>query len=382
MRIAFDGKRAIQNFTGLGNYSRLIISLLCQKTPENYYFLYAPKRNESNPRIPQFRAEAPLLNERYPKGIWNFLKSAWRSWGISRQLQKDNIEIYHGLSGELPFNIKKCKNIKTVVTIHDLIFEHFPQYYKAIDRSIYSYKFRKACEDADKIIAISECTKRDIIKLYSISSQKIKVVYQGCDESFAQTVTNEQKAELKKLYNLPDQYILNVGTVEERKNALLIVKALKYIDDLPLIIVGGSTPYANLIIQTAKDMGLEKRVRIERIPFKHLPALYQMASVFAYPSRYEGFGIPILEALTSGTPVVAAKGSCLEEAGGPDSIYIHPDSEDELAEAINSILNSEEKRTEMISQGKEWAKHFSKENQAEGILSVYNALSSKTPETK
>ena len=374
MRIAFDGKRAIQNFTGLGNYSRLLISLLCQKAPQNEFFLFAPHRN-SHARIMQFLKDSPLLKCYYADGIYSCIKPLWRSWFVSKQLKEKNIDIYHGLSGELPLNLSRYPQIKSVVTIHDLIFERFPQYYHAIDRNIYSYKFFKACQTADRIIAISQCTKRDIMRFYNIPEQKINVVYQGCDPVFSIPATEELKQEVRKTYNLNDRYILNVGTIEERKNILLAVKALKGVKDIKLVIIGRSTPYIKQLSQTIEELKLGDRIQIlPSVPFHHLPAIYQQASLFVYPSRYEGFGIPILEALNSGIPVIACSGSCLEEAGGPHSVYVTPDDVKGLSEAMNSILSDSNMHSNMITQGKEWARQFSEEKQVNGILDVYNSI--------
>ncbi len=374
MKIAFDGKRALQNFTGLGNYSRLLISLLCQKAPQNEYFLYAPQKS-NHPRIQQFLKSSPLLRCFYPSGVSIAFKSLWRSWFICKTLKDKHINIYHGLSGELPLNISKYPEIKTVVTVHDLIFEHFPQYYHTIDRLIYSFKFKKACQMADKVIAISECTKRDIINLYHITQDKIEVVYQGCDPAFSIPVSDELKKEVQSIYQLKERFILNVGTIEERKNINLVIKALRDVKDLSLVIIGRSTKYIKEIQRTIQDLGLENRVVIlQNVPFKHLPAIYQMATVFVYPSKYEGFGIPVLEALNSGTPVVACTGSCLEEAGGPDSIYVDSNDKEGMAKAINNILSDDNLRNTMIAKGKEWAKRFSEKNQVEGILKIYNSI--------
>lgn len=201
MRIGFDGKRAVQNFTGLGNYSRYIVDILCQFYPENEYILYAPKKRE-NKRLNKLTNQYRQLQLAYPVTFWERkFRSLWRISGITHQLEKEKVSIYHGLSNELPLNIHKS-NIKSIVTIHDLIFLRYPQYYHFIDRKIYTYKFRKACENADKIIAISECTKRDIISFFHIPSDKIEVVYQSCDPIFGQSVNNEKKEEVRSKLSL------------------------------------------------------------------------------------------------------------------------------------------------------------------------------------
>lgn len=374
MRIGFDGKRAIQNNTGLGNYSRLIVDVLSRFYQSNEYILYAPKpkENKNLSSILQ-RANTQVI---YPKStFWKKFSSIWRVWGITKQLQKDKLDIYHGLSNELPLSIKNS-NIKSIVTIHDLIFLRYPQFYTWIDRHIYAYKFRKACENSNRIIAISEMTKRDIINYFHIDEKKIDVVYQGCNPVFHAPITEDAKADIRKKYNLPSRYILNVGSIESRKNLLLIIKALKYIpENISVVAVGKRTPYTDEIEKYMEENGLINRVLIlNKVPFGDLPGIYQNASIFVYPSFFEGFGIPIIEAIHSNLPVIAATGSCLEEAGGTDSIYINPNDEKELAEKINHILSSPESARNMIIKGKEYVKRFSDETIAKDVMAVYNKL--------
>lgn len=373
MKIGFDGKRAVQNFTGLGNYSRYIADILCRFYPENSYVLYTPKHRK-NSRLEELTGRFRQLSIKYPtKGLWKRLNSLWRIWGVTKQFEQEGIQLFHGLSNELPLNIHKS-GVKSIVTIHDLIFLRYPQYYHLIDRLIYTYKFRKACENSDRIIAISECTKRDIIQFFHIPSSKIEVVYQGCDPTFEQPVGKYRKEEVRAKYQLPKRYILNVGSIEERKNALLAVQALLQLpQDLHLVIVGRRTPYTEKIESFVTNNGLASRVHIiSNVPFGDLPAIYQSAEIFVYPSRFEGFGIPIIEALHSGVPVVAATGSCLEEAGGPDSIYVAPDDITGLANAFKTIDSDTEKRKSMIEKGKVFAAQFSDQEQAKLIMNIYN----------
>ena len=375
MRIGFDGKRAVQNFTGLGNYSRYIVDILCQFFPENKYVLYAPKKRE-NKRLDKLTKQYQQLQLSYPTtSSWKKLSSLWRIWGVTQQLEKEKIDIFHGLSNELPLNIHQS-GVKSIVTIHDLIFLRYPQYYHSIDRKIYTYKFRKACENADKIIAISECTKRDIIEYFRIPADKIEVVYQGCDPSFMHPVAEEKKREVRAKYQLPDHYILNVGSIEERKNALSAVQALMMLpEQIHLVIVGRHTEYTDKIERFIKENKLEERVHIiSNVPFDDLPTFYQLAEIFVYPSRFEGFGIPIIEALYSGIPAVAATGSCLEEAGGPDSIYVDPDDIKGMADAFKQIYADPERKKNMIEKGQIFAKRFVEEKQAEEILNIYKQL--------
>ena len=370
MNIGFDAKRAIQNNTGLGNYSRYVIEILSRFYEENSYLLYAPQ-NRENPRLKTLRTRKNVFF-RFPVSCWKRFSSLWRVYGVKKEVKKDRIAVFHGLSNELPVRFHRT-GIPSVVSIHDLIFLRFPKFYQLVDRWIYHFKFRHACKIADTIIAISECTKRDIISLFDIPEEKIKVVYQGCHSNFRQVLSPDKKEELKRKYSLPARFLLYVGTIEDRKNLLLIVKALKHIDpDIHLVAAGMRTKYQTVVEKYAMEHHLSTRIHFHHhVLFEDLPAFYQLAQIFVLPSYYEGFGIPIIEALTSGTPVIAAKGSCMEEAGGVHSIYIDPDNETELADKINMILNDANLTLKMVEEGKMFVERFSDENIAKELMLIY-----------
>ena len=373
MRIGFDAKRAAQNRTGLGNYSRFILELLTEYAPQDNFYLYVPNPHKK----PYLDDHLIRKNDKvcYPSGFFGkTFRSLWRISGVTNDIIRDQIGLFHGLSNELPLNIRRAKATKSIVTIHDLIFLRYPQYYSFIDRHIYSYKFRKACIESDRIIAVSECTKRDIVQFYHIPDEKIDVVYQGCDEQFKHPVTDDKKEEVRKKYNLPSQFILYVGSIESRKNLLLVAKALTYLKEpIQVVAIGKRTDYTTQVETYLKEKGLQDRmIFLHGIPFGELPAFYQMATAFVYPSVFEGFGIPLLEALNCGTPAIGATGSCLEEAGGPDSLYVDPYNPKELAEAIERTLKDEALRKKMIEKGKEYALRFDKAPLAKDLLNVYD----------
>lgn len=357
MRIGFDAKRAFRNFTGLGNYSRFVMDLVMRSHPEHTYFAYSPKRPGG--RAVAFADSLPQLEKVYPSGIWNRLGSIWRTRKITSLLEKDGIDLFWGLSNELPLNIGKCRARK-VVTMHDLIYIRIPSNYKPVDRLLYDYKYKRSCRNADLIIAVSECTKRDVVSCYGIPEEKVRVVYQGCDSSFRQPADTGRMQQVRMKYNLPERFILNVGTIEERKNALLAAKALLQLPaDVSLVLVGRHKPYADKIQGFASANGLSDRIiEINNVDFQDLPSIYRLASVFVYPSRYEGFGIPILESLCSETPVIAATGSCLEEAGGPASVYIDPNDFNALAHEVNRLLENPDECARMATAGLEYSQRF------------------------
>jgi glycosyltransferase involved in cell wall biosynthesis len=370
MNIGFDAKRAIQNNTGLGNYSRYIIEILSQYYTENNYILFAPKRKD-NSRLSTILSRTNIAFV-FPRGIAGIFSSFWRMLGIKKDIRKNNLAVYHGLSNELPIGIKQT-GVKSIVTVHDLIFLRYPEYYKPIDRMIYRFKFKLACRKADKIIAVSECTKRDIVSLFRIPEEKIAVVYQGCHPHFRIKVPEEKRKAIAGKYRLPSRFLLNVGSIEARKNLLLAVKALEGIsDDIHLVAVGKSTPYQLEVEKYAEKSGMQSRLHIlNTISFEDLPALYQSAALFIYPSFFEGFGIPVIEALSSEIPVIAATGSCLEEAGGPASLYIDPNNDRELSEQITKVLTDNALAKQMVDAGKEYVKRFSEKTIASEIISIY-----------
>lgn len=297
---------------------------------------------------------------------------------MTGDMKRNGIEIYHGLSNELPMNIKG-NGIKSVVTIHDLIFRRYPQYYNSIDRRLYDYKFHNACMEADHIIAVSEFTKREIMHYYGIDAERISVVYQGCDPAFGQEVAKEKLKDVSLRYNLPERYLLYVGTIEERKNLLLAIKALARIDErTKLVAVGRKTKYMDKLkeyIRQSGKQGLEEDVVfLHNVPFVDLPAIYHLATTFVYPSRIEGFGIPMLEAISAGIPAIGCTGSCLEEAGGEGSIYVAPDDDAAMAEAIKSTFHDDALRKKMITMGREYALKFSDERLCQDVINVYRKV--------
>ena len=383
MRIGFDAKRIVRNGTGLGSYARTLINDLSAVVPGDCELcLYAPDKGKDELR--NMVVEAPNVqfvyphfttDTHHPSFFARLRGSLWRTHGMVSQLRQDGVELYHGLSGELPIGIKKA-GIKTVVTIHDLIFLRHPEYYKWLDTKLYAWKFRKTVAEADRIIAISECTKRDIMFFGGVKSEKIDLIYQSCGTRFKQRATDDERKLVREKYHLPERYIISVGSIEERKNVLLAVKALWYVpEEVSLVIVGRRTPYTERVEQYAREYNLEHRVRIlHGVPYADLPSLYQEAEVCVYPSRYEGFGIPIIEAIQSGLPVVACTGSCLMEAGGNDNIYVDPDDISGMAKGIYQSLKGAEGREERIARSQQYIQRFEGNNVAAQVFEVYKKL--------
>ena len=354
MKLGFDAKRLYCNFTGLGNYSRALVKNLQTLYPTHDYNLYTPKVKEDFV-TDYFRTNAAFHTHQPDTSF----KALWRSFGITKQLEQDSIELFHGLSNELPFNIHKS-GVKSIVTIHDLIFKTLPKTYSAIDRTIYDVKFKASCHNADKIIAISESTKNDIVKFYGISPEKIDVIYQSCNPIFYEPHTAEA-IDLSSL-NLPDEYLLTVGSIEPRKNVKLILEsysALAPQHQLPLVLVGG---VKNKTYKAALDQVIAKNGLADKIHWvtnlkdnRSLQQVYKNARALIYPSFFEGFGLPVVEGLLSKTPVITANISSLPEAGGPTTLYVDPNSSSDMANAITQLLSSSSLQADMITSGYEYA---------------------------
>ncbi len=371
MIVGFDAKRIVRNATGLGSYGRTLVNdLIRRNDPGMQYLLYAPDKgrdvlsNQINiGDTAQFRY--PSFNS----SILPFFNSPlWRSYGIVNDLLRDGVQLYHGLSGELPIGIRK-KGIRTVVTIHDLIFLRHPEYYHWIDTKLYAWKFRKTLQEADRIIAISERTKQDIMELGNVSEERIRLIYQSCAPRFSSTFSEAEKQQVRSYYDLPERFVLNVGTIERRKNLLLAAKALELLpSDIHLVAVGRQTKYA-------QELPQNNRIHLlSGVPDTDLAIIYSLAEAFVYPSRYEGFGIPIIEAIAAGLPVIACTGSCLEEAGGPDCLYVDPDDVEGMAAAILSSLSDADGRTARIQACQQYIRRFRGTDVASQVLDVYREL--------
>jgi glycosyltransferase involved in cell wall biosynthesis len=366
MRIGFDAKRLFQNNTGLGNYSRSLVSGLQGAFAAEEYVLFAPKvvENEATQQFlqPPFEVvTAPPLFKNY-----------WRTYGVSKDIVTRKIEIFHGLSHEIPLGLPK--NVRSIVTVHDLIWRRYPALYGLWDRQVHDWKCSFACRNADKIIAISESTKHDVMEFYNIAEAKIEVIYQTCNPIFY-TKNETTESDLPK--GAP--YILYVGSIIERKNLLNLAKAMtllpKNLHDTPLYIVGGGKgDYFEKVKAFVAQNGLTQRVIfLKNVSDADLALLYKNAAAFVYPSVYEGFGIPIIEALFSGTPVITSTQLALTEAAGADSLCIDVARPECIADAIANVLNDAALAEMMRARGLLYAERFLPNRLAAQMMNIYKS---------
>ncbi len=378
MRIYLDAKRAFLNRRGLGNYSRDVIRLLSSFVLDNEYYLLTPRIGKERVASPSRGATVT------PSGIWRLCPSLWRSFGCVetvRQIEtqhagkdsQDSTGIYWGLSGEVPFGIRKT-GCKVVVTMHDAIFMRYPELYSIGYRKLFTRKVQYACDVADRIIAISEQTKRDLITFFHVDEKKIRVVYQGCSHIFRDyhqtgSQTNSSNA-VQQRYDLPERYLLDVGAMEPRKNLLNLVRGMASAGiDVPLVAIGGHSEYADLCKKEADRLGVRLLLR-HNVNFADFPVIYASADVLCYPSIFEGFGIPILEAMCVGTPVLTSTGSCFKETGGDAALYANPDNPQEIGRQLHEILTNHDLRAEIRTKGYVQADKFTDETIARNLIRV------------
>ena len=382
MNIGFDAKRAFHNGTGLGHYSRTLLRSLSGYYPEHQYYLFNPSPSSL------FQNRAVNMKEILPVHFFHRLfQSAWRSHGVINDLKQLQIDLYHGLSHEIPFGIQHT-GIKSVVTIHDLIHERYPEQYNRVDLKIYTKKYRNACLNANKVIAISEQTRKDIIEFYRTPEEKIVVCYQSCNPAFGEQVSEEEKQQVREKYDLPAQFFLYVGSIIERKNLLNICKAVFLLRNelaIPLVVIGDGKKYKEQVKDYVRQNGMEQRIIFlsenpaakSSVSFQtavDFPAIYQLAIAMIYPSFFEGFGIPVLEALWSKLPVITSNTSCLPEAGGKGAYYVDPKNAAEIAAGMKGIYFNNELAVSMIEKGWQHAQSFSPQKCAASVMNVYKSI--------
>ncbi len=373
MKIGFDAKRALSNGTGLGNYARVLLNALARCFPEEQYLLYTPSVNAAYAELldDKLALQLPDRASRFNRG------SLWRTFGLATGIMKDRVDLFHGLSNELPYGINKS-GAASVVTIHDLIFLKHREQYPFLDRSIYTLKTKYAAKHADKIVAVSYEAKQDLMNYYNVPESKIEVIHPAVDELFYQVATKEQRASVVKKYNLPQKYVLAVGSFFPRKNQKIIVEAFAAIAtklEESLVIVGNTGTERRSIEETIGRLGLSNRVKIvDGVGNLDLPVVYQQSSLCVNASLWEGFGMPVLEGLCSKVPVLASDIASHKEAGGTGARYFKATDKEELKHLMLTVLTDSNLQKQMILQGQRHAQEMSSKICAEKMMMLYSQL--------
>ena len=375
-RIAIDYTAAVRQGGGIGRYTRGLVHALAAMPPQDeYVLLVAGSGNDPELNAPAFHIRNLPLDERYTNIIWHraglpFPKVEWFT---------GSIDIFHSPNFVLP----PVARASTVLTIHDLSFMRMPQCAEPSLREYLSRVVPKAVARADRVLADSQNTKSDVIELLDVSPDKVDVVPAGVEARFRPTDERNALEAVRRTYHLgKGPFILSLGTLEPRKNFTGLMEAyalLKREEKLPhrLVIAGGTGWLCEGIFETVRQLQLEDNVTFAGfIADEDLPALYNLADLFAFPTLYEGFGLPVLEAMACGTPVATADNSCMPELVGDAALLIDANDTEGLASAMWRVLSDRELRDSLIGRGLARARRFTWSQAARKLLDAYNRLAS------
>lgn len=380
LRVCIDVSAAVHRRAGLGRYAQeLIKGLVDLRRGE----VASPKGAETVPlQLSVFyhqRSEAildppidqlPRLTTRLSARPWR-LKTAlayFANIGMDRSF--GSADVFHATEHLLP----RLQHIRSVFTLHDLIFQFDPASHKPLNIAFLKTMMPRFLKYSDAIIAVSESTKRDAIRLYGVPADKIQVIYEGVDSKFAPIIDPQPLSDIRRKYQLPDRFMLHLGTIEPRKNLPLLFEATKELDQ-PLVVTGKLGWLTDPILARVKELGIEERVHFTGfIDDEDLPALISAASLVAMPSKYEGFGLPVLEAMACGVPVIASNTSSLPEVGGDAALYARWDDGRSWIHLIDRVMNDEELRASMIDRGLRQAQKFRWSEAAHQTAEVYRKI--------
>ena len=308
--------------------------------------------------------------------LWEQLVQPWALW-------RGKIDLLHAMAFVGPL----ASPCPFVVTIFDLSFLRYPQAFRPMNRLYLSLFTRVSVYRARRVIAISKHTRADIIHWLEVPSECIKVIYCGVDERFHPLPTEEVEA-FRQEKELPEQFLLYVGTLEPRKNLSVLLRAYTRLraageDPPPLVLVGGKGWMCEGIFSQVEELGLGDRVRfLGYVPSKELPLWYNAATCFVYPSLYEGFGLPPLEAMACGTPVLSSNAASLPEVIGDAGLLLDPLDEDAWAHELARLLSEPELRRELAERGLDRARHFDWGRAAEETVHVYRCALAGTTDVQ
>jgi glycosyltransferase involved in cell wall biosynthesis len=374
MRIGIDARSVLKRRTGVGNYTLNLIRHLARLDQENQYVLFYSHHRDFRSAMP--RIENPNFQSRFfriPNKLLNL------SWGTLRLPKIDwlvgRVDLYHSPN----YNLNMLGRGKSLMTIHDLSFLAYRQFSLASGRWHYAYRIRSYAEKADAVIADSESTKNEIIKYLKIPEQKIHVIHLACSERF-RPLPKGKTEKVREKYRIREDYILSVGTLEPRKNLKGLIEAYdrsRAKEDFLLVLAGGEGWKYQHIFRLVKKLKLEDRVVFcGYVPDSDLPELYNGASLFVYPSIYEGFGLPPLEALACGVPVIVSHTTSLPEVVGDAGIYVSPFDIEQISFSIDTALSDGKLLHTLRDQGPKRARLFSWEKTARETLRLYQQLAS------
>jgi len=381
LRVGFDAVRALRNSTGLGNYARRVLRgvLGAEAGVEGVLYSPAPPRREFAGLARSLGAEA-----HFAAGVWAVpgARSYWRSFRLGHTAAEHGIQLYHGLTHEIPRDLPRT-GIPSVVSFLDLLWVRFPRLYRGPDRKSYEWRYRWSAEHAGAVVAVSRQTHNDLVELYGVDPARVTVIPPPADPRFSVAVPERDRREVLSRYGLPDRFLLSLGTLEPRKNQRTAISALARLDPRntpPLVLIGRDGGSAAGLARLAEQLGVAERVIFcSNMRDDDLPAVMQSAALFLYPSLFEGFGLPIVEALGAGVPVIASEGGCFPEAGGPGTLYAPATDAVEWARLVERVLHDPVLAERMTAAGRVHAQGFDGGQLAQRMLALYDAVRTGSP---
>lgn len=373
MKIGIDANEAnVEHKVGISEYVyELLQEFHNYASPDLSFTIYL--KDQPN-------GDFPMKNSHWKYRIFGPRKM-WTQFALPANLflKKDKPDVFFSPGHYAP----RFSPVPTVISIMDLAFLHFPEYFTKKDlaqlKSWTSYSAKKA----KAILTISNASKDDIMKLYGVPENKIHVIYPGIKQTVSLTPHIYPMQELQSKYGLSKNYVLFVGTLQPRKNIVRLIEAFSELmtkdkhkdSDLQLVIVGKKGWQFEDILAAPKKFGVEKKVKfLNFVPDEELTMLYQNALCFAWPSLYEGFGLPVLEAMKMNCPVITSNVSSLPEAGGDAALYVDPKDVKDISEKLDKVISDPKLRKEMIEKGQQQVKNFSWEKSAKEALAVLQQI--------
>jgi len=385
MKIGIDARMYRSGVAGIGRYSQNLIANLFKIDSDDQFVLFMTDEDAEEYQKLKIKNPSPGLVGLGPKNIKIVIANI-PHYSIAEQTQlpkiikKEKVDLMHFLNFNYPVRYRG----KFIVTIHDLTLIKFPDTAKktnVLKRSAFNFVMKKACQNATKVIAISKNTKRDIEDIFHIDANKIKVIYESADDKVFIDVKDSDIDKLKKQYNIDSPncpLILYVGQYRPHKNLPGLVEAFDKIrNEMPCkLVLVGKPDLAHKRLQESIDKTGKKDdiVMPGFVGDNELACWYKLATVFAFPSLYEGFGLPGLEAMQAGTPVVAANNSVLPEIYEEAAIYFDPFETQDIADKIKSVLLNDKLRSDLIQKGRQRVKQFSWEKMARETLDLYRQI--------
>jgi glycosyltransferase involved in cell wall biosynthesis len=370
MRICVNASPAVHHIAGLGRYTYELLAALMTVDPDNEYVAFYNRPTEA-------QVDPPL--DSLPHLTTNLGTKPWRMSALLAHFARvpqdrlfPDADVFHATDHLLP----RLSRVKSVLTVHDLIFQFYPETHKPLNRWFLTLMMPRFLQAADSVIAVSKSTKKDAMDFYGLDEERIEVIYEGVHARFRPAPSDAISVVLRK-YGLVGGFILSVGTIEPRKNLTSLLEAYHVLKNQGtprrLVIVGKKGWLYADFFRRLSELGLEDEVIFPGfVPDDDLPALYSAADLFVFPSLYEGFGLPVLEAMACGVPVITSNTSSLPEVAGEAALLIAPRDIGGLVKAIQLTLADEQTRTEMRDQGVQQAAKFSWEKAARETLLVYS----------